>query len=175
MWTARPATRALRMLRYETKYFGGTLKRLAAITCDVTAQNHTRRLATDRRWRSHRAHAGIPRGRFLLQIGGRHRDRGPRARAQIVNETESASNGRRSGSLHDSDRVRGATFDPRAKTSLAAAFRQLDAAKAKGFTALGKRPRDWWHDFWRARLRAPASARTAPRITSSRLPLISST
>ena len=76
----RPSAEAvipsLRMLRYETKYFGGDLEKFARDHVNtVRAVQSPRRIAADRGWQAHRADPGVPRGRVCCKSRGGHRDR----------------------------------------------------------------------------------------------------
>ncbi|HEV8145814.1 MAG TPA: hypothetical protein VGP79_05520 [Bryobacteraceae bacterium] len=139
---------ALRMLRFETKYFGQQL--------ETFAREHSARIQT----RNHTATSQlVVRGqRIALTQEFREVDFccksavaveivGLNAKAQITNETTvrvAASAGPASYTILIAS---AATFDPK-EDVLAAALRQLDAAKSKDIAAIQQETKDWWHAFW---------------------------
>src|SRR5262249_16651980 len=144
----QPVTVALRMLRYETKYFGAQL--------ETFVRDHINTLRT----RNHTASSRLEiRGnRILLTQDFREGDyccksavaigiEGRDAHAEIANETEirlSTSAGRGEFTVLIAS---SATFDPNEDVG-AAALRQLESAASKGFSALARETSEWWRDFW---------------------------
>ena len=145
--TAQPAAAVLRMLRYETKYFGGQLETMARDhIVTVPYINHTAasRLITrgDRIALTQDFREGdyCCKSAVAVAVSGRH------GAARIVNETDVSLAGEGSGPLTFWI-ASAATFDPNEDVA-DAAFRELDAAMAKGFAAVERETRDWWHNFW---------------------------
>jgi hypothetical protein len=102
-----PVKATLRMLRYETKYFGGAMG-----SDDPRSRGHRAAresysgIAADRRWPAHRADAGVSRGRFLLKVGRRDRDCRTRGhRADRERDGRRAGVGRTRRSLYHPDLV----------------------------------------------------------------------
>ena len=155
--TSQLAKASLRMLRYETKYFGGALEGMTRDhVVTVSRGNHTAasRLVADGRrialTQEFREGDFTCRSAVAVAIVGRG------AAGRIVNETEvtleAAGDGpytiliASAASMHAGDDV------------LAAAFANLDAAEAKGMAALAKESSDWWHGFWTRSLLQLSSA-----------------
>jgi len=143
-----PVQATLRMLRYETKYFGRELEdfvRDHVVT--VARANHTaasrliaegRRIALTQEFRE---------GDFRCKSAVAVAIAGRQAEPRILNETdvalEAAGGPGAFTILISSD----ATFQP-AENALATAFSHLDAAEARGPAALAQESQDWWHSFW---------------------------
>jgi hypothetical protein len=140
-----PSSAVLRMLRYETKYFGRDLEALARDhAVRVERFNHTatsrlivegRRIALTQEFRE---------GDFCCKSAVAVAITGRGALPRFVNETEVALD---TGGSYTLLIASAATFDAN-EDVLAAAFANLDAAEALGTAALEQESRDWWHDFW---------------------------
>ncbi len=142
-----PMKATLRMLRYESKYFGGALENMIRNhVVTVQRANHTatsrliaegRRIALTQEFRE---------GDFCCKSAVAIAVVGRAATARIVNETDVALESGEdaaytilissSASFQVSDDV------------LATAFSHLDAAESKGTAALARDSREWWHSFW---------------------------
>jgi hypothetical protein len=143
-----PVSATLRMLRYETKYFGAQL--------ETFAREHMATLQT----RNHTATSQLQvRGdRILLTQEFRESDyccrsavavavAGRAARANIANETEvriAVAPDRGNFTILIAS---AATFDDKEDIA-SACLRQLDAAASKGFAAVARETREWWRNFW---------------------------
>jgi hypothetical protein len=138
----------LRMLRYETKYFGGQLEPFARNHIStIQTRNHTAasqlhirdgRIALTQEFRE-----GSYCCKSALAIAILGRDAKPR----IATDTEvqlAAGSGAGTCTILIAS---AATFDPKEDVA-AAALRQLDLAAAKGYSAIARETADWWHDFW---------------------------
>jgi hypothetical protein len=142
------ATAALRMLRYETKYFGGDLEKFDRDhIVKVERLNHTaasRLVAEGARialTQEFREGAFCCKSAVAVAIAGRS------GAPRYVNETEAAlesSGGPGSYTILISS---SATFDPQADV-LAAAFAHLAAAESRSPATLMKESQAWWHSFW---------------------------
>ncbi len=142
-----PVTVTLRMLRYETKYFGQQLETFARDHI-VTVQNRNHTAASQLTVRGNRIaltqdfreSAYCCQSAVAIELSGRP------ATPRIVNETSVALTAAPGASAFTIRISSAATFDPR-EDVLASAFRQLDAA-ARPTAALATESRDWWHGFW---------------------------
>jgi hypothetical protein len=142
----RPLQVSLRMLRYETKYFGAQLESFVRDHVNVV-QNRNHSAAS---------RLEIRDGRIILMQDFREGDyccksavaigiRGGGSKAQIANQTEArltAGPGEIEMMIASA-----ATFDPKEDVA-ATALRQFDAASAKNWTTLARETADWWHRFW---------------------------
>jgi hypothetical protein len=146
--TAQGATALLRMLRYDTKYFGAQL--------EPFARDHIQRLQT----RNHTADSqlSLHGERIVLTQDFREDDyccksavavgiAGRGAKARIANDTSVSLSAQPGTGAFTILIATAATFDPKEDVA-AAALRQLDAAAAKGWPALSRETAEWWHDFW---------------------------
>jgi hypothetical protein len=143
----RPVSAVLRMLRFETKYFGGELEKLLRDhAVRVERFNHTatsrliaegRRIALTQEFRE---------GEFCCKSAVAVAVLGRNAAPRIVNETDVALEAE-AGANCTVLIASAASMDPNADV-LAEAFANLDAAEAKGAQALTDETRTWWHDFW---------------------------
>ena len=142
-----PLAAALRMLRYETKYFGRDLEAFARDHV-VTVQrgDHTAssrlitgdgRIALTQEFRE---------GDFCCKSAVTVQVVGKASVARIVNETDVALETAGPGS-YTLLIASSATFDPHGDV-LAAAFANLDAGGAKGAAVLLEETRNRWHSFW---------------------------
>ncbi len=155
--TARqPLQVSLRILRYETKYFGGQLENFVRDHVNVVQnRNHTAASRLE-----------IRDGRIILTQDFREGDyccksavaiaiAGGGSKATIPNNVEArltASPGAAEILIASA-----ATFDPKEDVA-AAALRQLDAAAGKNWTTLARETAAWWHAFWdRAYVSLPGS------------------
>ncbi len=146
--TAGGASAAIRMLRHDTKYFGGELESFA--------RNHIKRLQT----RNHTADSQLSvRGdrvvltqdfregayccKSAVAIGIVGRD----GKVRIANDTEARVGAKVGRGAFTILIASAATFDANEDVA-GAALRQLDAAAAKGWTGLATETSDWWHEFW---------------------------
>jgi hypothetical protein len=143
-----PVTATLRMLRYETKYFGNQLEKFARDHI-VTVQraDHTaasrlfangNRIALTQEFREGNY---CCKSAVAIAIVGR-----PGA-ARIMNETDVALESPGGAGAYTLLIASSASFDSNDDV-LAGAMAQLDAAEKKGATALEQETRDWWHSFW---------------------------
>jgi Domain of unknown function (DUF5703) len=138
----------LRMLRYETKYFGAQLETFAKDHI-VTVQtlNHTaasQLLVSDGRialTQDFREGSYCCKSAVAIGIVGRT------AKARFLNETETGLEAASGSGEFTILIASAATFDP-AEDVAAAALRQLDAARSAGLAALERQTREWWHNFW---------------------------
>jgi hypothetical protein len=146
--TAQPVTVALRMLRYDSKYFGGELERFA--------RDHVKRLQT----RNHTADSQLSiqgdrivltqdfrEGAYCCKSAVAIAIAGRAAHPAIANDTEVRLTASAGAGAFTILIASAATFDPQEDVA-AAALRQLDAAASKGWTALARETASWWHDFW---------------------------
>jgi hypothetical protein len=138
----------LRMLRYETKYFGGQLETFVREHI-VTVRNRMHTAASQLEIRGNRIvltqdfREGDHCSKSAVAIGIVGRDAKPR----LPNETEvrlAAAPGAGSFTVLIAT---AASFDPKEDVA-AAALRQLEAAASKGFAALARETQDWWREFW---------------------------
>jgi hypothetical protein len=138
---------SLRMLRYETKYFGKDLETLA--------RDHANRFQT----RSHTAESRLEvrDGRIVLIQVFREGDYccksavaigifNTPSNATFANDMEVRLTARPGAA--DVFIASAASFDVDEDIG-AVALRHLDAAAAKGSATLARETADWWHDFWR--------------------------
>jgi hypothetical protein len=147
--TKLPVCASLRMLRYETKYFGGDLEKFAREHANrVQTRNHTAdsRLVIEgeRIALAQEFHEGeyCCKSAVALGIAGRS------AKARFAGETAvrlDAVGAEPGVTILISS---AATFDPR-EDAVAPARRSLDAAASKGWAAVREETAAWWHDFWR--------------------------
>ena len=163
-------TATLRMLRYETKYFGGQLETFVRDhVVTVENRNHT---ATSRlivRDEGIALTQEFREGDFCSKSAVAVAVAGSGAKARILNETEVAIAA--PGGSFTILAASAASFDAN-EDVLAAAFRQLAAAKAKGFAALAQETRDWWHGFWARGFVHLTSADGAADFVRAELPLL---
>jgi hypothetical protein len=137
---------ALRMLRYETKYFGGQLETYVRDHVNVVERaSHTaaslliadgQRIALTQEFRE---------GNFCCKSAVGAAIAGSPATPRILNETEAVLDG--AGRTYTVLISSAATLDSHTDV-FAAAGRQLDAAIAKGPAALAAESRSWWRAFW---------------------------
>ena len=119
----------------------GSWSRSRATTSNgCRTRNHTRRFAAGSPRRPHRPDAGVSRRRLLLQVRRGDRHPGRAARPAIANDTEVRLTANAGAGEFTILIASAATFDPQEDVA-AAALRQLDAAAAKGWTALAQRDR----------------------------------
>ena len=135
-----PAQVSLRMLRAESKYYGGKLEEMVRDhVVTVQTRNHTAASRLEMRGDcivlTQEFREGDYCCRSAVAIG--------KGKARIVNETEVRLAVAPGTVLIAS----AATFDPKEDVA-AIALRQLEAASAKGYFALRKETSDWWHEFW---------------------------
>jgi hypothetical protein len=142
-----PVAAVLRMLRYETKYFGAQLETMArdhTVTVQHRSQTAASRLIVqgDRiaLTQDFREGTYCSKSAVAVAVEGRQ------GAARIVNETDVSVSAEGSGPFTILI-ASAATFDANEDVA-AAAFRALDAARAKGVPAVEKETRDWWHNFW---------------------------
>ncbi len=146
---ARPAvTASLRMLRYETKYFGGDLEKFARDhVVAVERVNHRAasrlvaeggRIALVQEFRE---------GEFCCKSAVAVSIVGRKTAARYVNETEAALESAGGSVGYTILVASAATFDP-ARDVLADAFANLDAAERAGVDAIAAESREWWRAFW---------------------------
>lgn len=143
-----PASAALRMLRYETKYFGGDLEKFARdhiVTVEKFNHRATSQLAArDRRialTQEFREGEFCCKSTVAIAIVGRM------GSPRIVNETDVALETNGGPGAYTILISSAATFDA-AHDALADAFSHIDAAETKGPGALAAESGAWWRDFW---------------------------
>ena len=137
----------LRMLRYETKYFGGQLEKMARDHI-VTVQraNHTaasRLIAEGNRvalTQEFREGEYCCKSAVAVSIAGRA------AVARILNETDVALEA--SGATSYTILISSSATMQANEDVLAAAFTNLDIAGNLGVVAITQASQDWWHSFW---------------------------
>ncbi len=144
---AGPVSAVLRMLRYETKYFGAQLEEFARDHVVTVAHlSHTAssrllvrgdRIALTQEFREG---AYCSKSAVAVAVAGRT------AAAEIVNETDVRVTAQGSGAFTILI-ASAATFDS-SQDIAAEAFRLLDTALARSFPELERETRDWWHKFW---------------------------
>jgi hypothetical protein len=150
---------ALRMLRYETKYFGGDLEKFARDHVNrVQTRNHTadsrlmvegERIALTQEFREGEY---CCKSAVALAIAGRS------GQTRFAGGTEVRLDAAAGAEEFTVLVASAAAFDPRADVG-AQALRVLDAASAKGWTAVREESAAWWHGFWRrGHIRLPQQA-----------------
>ncbi|HTX36588.1 MAG TPA: DUF5703 domain-containing protein, partial [Bryobacteraceae bacterium] len=145
---AQPIAIRLRMLRYETKYFGTQLETFARDhIVMVQTRNHTAasrlfaeggRIALTQDFRE---------GTYCCQSAVAIAVIGRAAEARFLNETDAVLETAAGPGAFTILIASAATFDPNEDVA-AAAFRQLEAARSAGFAAIERQTQDWWHSFW---------------------------
>lgn len=143
-----PAEIALRMLRYDTKYFGQQLKTFVKEhIVTVRNRNHTAasrlvvsggRIALVQEFRE---------GGFCCKSAVAITIIGRPSKAWIRNETDVAIAAEAGAGEFTILISSAATFDP-AEDVLGAALGQLAAAESAGAEVLVRQTRNWWHAFW---------------------------
>jgi hypothetical protein len=144
----QPAAAVLRMLRFESKYFGAQLETFAREhAAAIQTHNHTatsqlavhgQRIALTQEFREEDF---CCKSAVVVEVVGRD------TKARILNETEVSAAAGPGTAAFTVLIASSASFDPK-EDVLAAALRQLDAAKSKGFAGLLQETKDWWHAFW---------------------------
>jgi hypothetical protein len=135
-----PAEVNLRMLRAESKYFGGQLETMVRDhVVTVPTRNHTAASRLEVRGRyivlTQEFREGEYCSKSAVAIGS--------GKGRIVNETE-VRLAVEPGTLLIAS---AASFDPKEDVA-AMAIRQLEAASARGNDKLREETMAWWHDFW---------------------------
>ena len=130
----------LRMLRADSKYFGGQLENMVRDhVVTVQTRNHTAASRLEVRGECIVLTQEFREGDYCCKsavaIG--------KGKGRILNETEVRLEVQPGTVLIAS----AATFDPKEDVA-ASALRQLEAAAAKGWAGLSKETGDWWHEFW---------------------------
>jgi hypothetical protein len=130
----------LRMLRAESKYFGGQLETMARDhIVTVPTRNHTAASRLELRGECIVLTQEFREGGYCCKssvaIG--------KGKGRILNETELRLEVQPGSVLIAS----AATFDPNEDVA-SVALRQLEAASSKGYPALRQETAAWWHDFW---------------------------
>ncbi len=131
----------LRMLRAESKYYGGQLENMVRDrVVTVQTRNHTAASRLEIRGGCIVLTQEFREGDYCCKsavaIG--------KGKGRILNETEVRLEAQPGVVLIAS----AATFDPKEDVA-ALALGQLEAAVPKGWAMLAKETRDWWHEFWR--------------------------
>lgn len=138
----------LRMLRYETKYFGAQLETFARDHI-VTVQNRSHTAAS--RLYSSEGRIALTQdfreGNYCCKSAVAIGILGRPAKARFLNDVEAGLEAAAGTGEFTILIASAATFDPTQDVA-AEAFRQLDAAQAAGFAALVGQTQQWWHDFW---------------------------
>lgn len=143
-----PIEVGLRMLRYDSKYFGGQLETFVRDhIVTVRTRNHTAasqlRIEGDRIVLTQDFREGSFCCKSAIAIGIVGRTAKPR----LLNETElrlAAAPGAGGFTILIAS---AATFDPKEDVG-ATALQQLRAAAMRGFDVLARETSDWWRDFW---------------------------
>jgi hypothetical protein len=137
----------LRMLRYETKYFGPQMETLAAehaVKVQHFSQTATSRLLVKGQriglTQEFREENFCSKSAVAVALGGRS------GRAEIPNETEVRILA--DGTGPTTILIASAATFQSGEDVAAIAFQQLDDAIAKGAPALEQESQQWWHDFW---------------------------
>ncbi|MBZ5619422.1 MAG: glycoside hydrolase family 95 protein [Acidobacteriia bacterium] len=143
-----PVSVTLRMLRYETKYFGQQLETFVRDHV-VTVQNRNHTAASQLTIRGGRIALTqeFREGDFCCKSAVAIALAGRQAKPRFLNETAVAITAAPSTGPFSIRIASAASFDPQ-EDVLAAAFRQLDAAEARGPAALAQESQEWWHAFW---------------------------
>jgi hypothetical protein len=138
----------LRMLRYETKYFGGDLEKFArdhVVMVERINHRAASRLVVEGNrialTQDFREGAFCCKSAVAVAVVGRG------AAARIVNETDVALETPSGAGKYTILVASAATFDPNHDV-LAEVFANLDAAEAKGPANLAVETANWWRDFW---------------------------
>lgn len=137
----------LRMLRYETKYFGRQTEPLA--------EEHAIRVPH----RSHTATSQLIQDRSRIALTQEFREasfcarsavavalQGVPGEAEILNDTDICLSAREVGPI--TIMIASASTMVADEDVAAAAMRQLDAALARGAPELERQSQEWWHAFW---------------------------
>jgi hypothetical protein len=130
----------LRMLRADSKYFGGQLEGMVRDhVVTVQTRNHTAASRLEVRGECIVLTQEFREGDYCCKsavaIG--------KGKGRILNETEVRLEVQPGTVLIAS----AATFDPKEDVA-ASALRQVEAAAAKGWAGLSRETKDWWHEFW---------------------------
>jgi hypothetical protein len=145
--TGAAVSATLRMLRYETRYFGAQSESLAldhmvkvqhrshTATSQLITREDAIALAQDFREGTHCCKSAVAVG-----------FEGRQGRTQIVNETDVRLTAIGKGKTIILI-ASAATFDQDSDVT-AAAFQDLDSARTKGSAALTQESQDWWRTFW---------------------------
>jgi hypothetical protein len=146
--TSEPVEIALRMLRYETKYFGNQLETFARDHI-VTVRNRNHTAASQLRIEGDRIvlTQDFREGQFCCKSAVAIGIVGRSAKPRLLNETElrlAATPGAGGFTVLIAS---AATFDPKEDVG-AKALQQLRAASQRGFDVLARETGDWWRDFW---------------------------
>jgi Glycosyl hydrolase family 95 catalytic domain/Domain of unknown function (DUF5703)/Glycoside hydrolase family 95, C-terminal domain len=143
-----PPKLALRMLRYESKYFGKDLEEFARdhiVMVERFDQTAASRLIVDGErvalTQDFREGGFCSKSAVAAVIVGR------RASGRYANETDVVLEATEGGGAYTVLISSCAAFDPTADV-LAAAFSQIDAAKTKTVAVVAKDTQNWWHSFW---------------------------
>src|SRR4051812_3571328 len=143
-----PVAATLRMLRYETKYFGGDLEKFARDHVN-TVEKFNHRAASQLIARGDRIALtqDFREADYCCKSGVAVAVTGRTGTARIVNEMEVVLEAQGGPGAYTLLISSAATFDA-AHDVLADALGHLDAAQAKGPAALASESREWWHNFW---------------------------
>jgi len=146
--TPAPVSVTLRMLRYETKYFGNQLETFVRDHI-VTVQNRNHTAASQLIARGGRIALTqeFREGEYCCKTAVAVAISGREPKARILNETDVQATAVPGSGAFSIRIASAASFDPK-EDVLAAAFRQLDAAEAKGAAQLVEETQAWWHAFW---------------------------
>jgi hypothetical protein len=144
---AGPVATTLRMLRYETKYFGGDLEKFARDHI-VTVEKINHRAASQLVAQGGRIALTqeFREGEFCCKSAVAISVVGRKVAPRIVNETDVTLETEGGPGAYTILVSSAATFDPN-RDVLADAFANLDAAAARS-ASLASESRDWWHNFW---------------------------
>ncbi len=137
----------LRMLRYETKFFGRQTEPLAeehAIRVPHRSQTATSQLIQDGNRIA--LTQEFREGTFCAKSAVAVAIQAASQEAQILNDTEISLSASQAGPI--AIMVASAASLEDDEDVAAAAFRQLDAALAQDAVEFGRRSQQWWHAFW---------------------------
>ncbi|WP_286676365.1 glycosyl hydrolase family 95 catalytic domain-containing protein [Paracidobacterium acidisoli] len=137
----------LRMLRYETKFFG---RQTEALTEEHAMRvPHRSQIATSQLIEDNNRIAltqEFSEGDFCAKSAVAVAFQATSADAEILNDTGIRLSAAQAGSVTILV-VSAATMDPD-ENPVSAAFRQLDAVSAQSVAELERQSQEWWHDFW---------------------------
>jgi len=142
---AGSVTATLRMLRCETKYFGAQLETFVRDHVNtVQNRNHTAASRLIVRDGAIALTQEFREGTFCCKSAVAVALAGTSTKARVRNETDVEISGSGPAVILISS---AATFDAN-EDVLALAMAELSAAQQKGFAAIARESREWWHDFW---------------------------
>lgn len=140
----------LRMLRYETKYFGAELEALAKEHAVVVeTRNHTATSKLEIEQGCIVLTQEFREGNYYNKSAVAIRFAGLSGSAEIVNEQEIQLSAKTDGRPLTILVASASSFDPSTDPA-AMALRQLDRVSRKPYSALRSETGNWWHHYWAA-------------------------